>query len=1238
MSAYIKNVFRTISNNLRRYLVMVLITALGVAFFVGLRSTSPDMNYTLDCYFDEQGMYDLHFLTSLGITQEQIDSISKISGVKAVLPAHYCDMFITLGSSSHLARLHSLDLDGNGINSPQLLDGRFPLSPDECLAEERFLAITGGKLGDVITVSSGGDEDVLDTLARETYTVVGAVQSPVYISPTLGPSKKGSGSLSAYLYIPSVNFTSEVYTEAYILLDAKASGSRFSEEYENLRDPVAAILEVSGEEIAKTRYDDIQAEGGEKIADGKKEIEDARKELGDAEQELDDAWQKLADGEQELKDKTAEFHEKISDGETKLADGGKKLADARIELNDAHKELEDAKRELEDGKQELEDGKRELEDFKDGMRELAKELDVLRIYEIPDAMEVSLKLLHIGERELKDGKLELEASEKMLKDSRKELEAAEKELNANKGMLEEARAMLAELEAQLDYIRQQMAGIKSQLGGDPSLYPPPYDEVWAELVQNEAMLVAGIEQINSELSAAEAARQQIAEGKLQLDEGEALLNEGKKEWNAGNAKLRRELKSLEELAEELELESIDEIPNGLRKAINKIPNAEKEIKDGEKEIKDGEKKLADAEKTLADAEITLAEKMAEYEDGVRELEDGRAEGLEGIAEGETKLKDARIELEDGQIKYDDAKRDADKKLTDAEHDIADAEEKLRDLDDPKSYVLDLESNIGFASFKQDSDRINSISKYFPLIFFLVAALVAFTSMMRVIEFDRPTIGALKSLGYGLNLILFKYIFYALAVCVPGSLIGVAIGYRLFPSLIFNHGYKIMYLMPSVLTPLYPELGFLAFGIALLSVLIPTFMICARELFDVPAVLLRPKAPPAGKHILLERIPFIWRRMNFSLKVTVRNILRYKKRFFMTVTGVAGCTALVLTGFGLRDSISAIAQNQFGEVFLYDFDVTLKDDPKESDRLELQNLLGSNTDDSVYCYKDAFDAQGTDRTLSVTLTVPEKPEELGRFINLRDPNSRELYPLDDSGVIITQKLAKLLELEAGGDITLTDADDNEFTARISGIVENYVSHYVYMTPELYERTTEQPLIYNQLLCSATGLESVGRDALSAEILKNEAVNGISFLATVRDFYIDMVKSLNTVVLVLLLSGALLSFIVLFSLTSINIDERGRELATLRVLGFYERETADYIFRENIVSTALGTGAGLIAGIALHRLVMGTAEVDAVMFGRQIAPLSFLLTAMLSFVFMAIVNRIMSRSIKKIDMIESLKSVE
>jgi putative ABC transport system permease protein len=550
--------------------------------------------------------------------------------------------------------------------------------------------------------------------------------------------------------------------------------------------------------------------------------------------------------------------------------------------------------------------------------------------------------------------------------------------------------------------------------------------------------------------------------------------------------------------------------------------------------------------------------------------------------------------------------------------------------------------MGFGSFENDSQRINALSYTFPLVFFLVAALVAFTSMVRIIEDDRAAAAAMVSLGYNTGAIMRKYLIYALAVAVPGTVLGIAAGHRLLPVIVFNFGYRLLYLLPPIQARLYAGLCAQALLICVASVVLPAFFVSLSLYKQAPAQLTRPKAPQGGKRVFLENLKTLWHSLSFSAKVTARNILRYKKRFAMTVAGIVGCTAIILTGFGLRDSIKSITAHQFGDIYHFSLRVTIANEAKGSQRSALDRFLTAEKEIEAWQYqrRESIEVsfRQTGEAQETTLVIPQDPENLDQFIHLATPGSGKTVSLTDRGAVITEKLASLLGVRAGDSITLEDEDDNVYQVDVEAITENYVEHFLYMTPAQYSYVFDQKLNYNTLLCRTPDLSQSRQDELGLAILELGGVSALAYNSRVQDFYQDMISSLNVVVLVLILSGALLSFVVLFCLTGINIDERKRELATLRVLGFYEEEAAAYIFRENIVNTVIGVILGLGAGVLLHQYIIRTAEIDLVMFGKAIAWPSYVFAAVLTFLFTLFVNQVMTRDICNIDMVESLKSAE
>lgn len=540
------------------------------------------------------------------------------------------------------------------------------------------------------------------------------------------------------------------------------------------------------------------------------------------------------------------------------------------------------------------------------------------------------------------------------------------------------------------------------------------------------------------------------------------------------------------------------------------------------------------------------------------------------------------------------------------------------------YVLDINSNTGFYQYKQDTERIDNVAKVFPLVFFIVAVLICLTTMTRMVEEERSQIGTLKSLGYKDSAIMFKYVLYASLATIIGGMIGVLIGYRLLPDIVFEM-YKNMYRIGDIKLSYYSSLTFQGMMIALLCTLGATIYTCRKTLKESPANLLRPVAPAPGKRVLLEKIPCIWNRLSFSYKVTVRNVFRYKKRFLMTIIGIAGCTGLILAGFGLKDCIVKMVPHQYEEIFNYQVKVTL-DENKTKDTI---NKIKENkkVKDLLQIQEESITLDNKDTNQSITLIVPK--DGVDGFIKLQDRKSKEKYQLKD-GVIVTEKLANLLDLEEGDTLKFTGTDT--YTEKVSNITENYLFHYIYLPKEKYKGT------YNTVLLKTKNMTEKQEKNFANELKEIRGVSNITFTSATRHVFDDTMDSFAYVSLILIISAGALAFVVLYNLSSINISERRRELATIKVLGFYDKEVYQYINRENTILTVIGILLGLGVGNILTMYIIKTCELDMLMFDPTIAPLSYLYAILITAAFAILVNIILYFSLKKIDMIESLKSVE
>lgn len=567
-----------------------------------------------------------------------------------------------------------------------------------------------------------------------------------------------------------------------------------------------------------------------------------------------------------------------------------------------------------------------------------------------------------------------------------------------------------------------------------------------------------------------------------------------------------------------------------------------------------------------------------------------------------------------------------------------------------SFVLDRDSNVGFVSYEGDAEKIDAISKIFPIFFFLVAALVCLTTMTRMVEEERIQIGTMKALGYGKPKILFKYIFYSFTATVTGSILGLVIGYNLFPRAIFA-AYSILYTLPTIETPFHWTFGAATTFAALLCTEIFTIAACINTTKEVPAALMLPKAPKMGKRILLERIRPLWRRLPFIRKVTARNIFRYKKRLFMTVIGIAGCTALMLTGFGLKNSISDIVGKQFSDVILYDFNAVVhsQTDFENSGASDILQEYGAEYLPYYEKYIDAYAEDGSEfihaYVLSPDCTEGVSEKRRADFFSLhsreKSEKDREYYSLTQDGVIITEKLSKKLGIKKGDKIGFSGNGGERKYFTVTAIAENYVYNYIYILPSLYEETFgEAPQFgfFAGLLPDDLDPDGAEAEQMASKLLSLGSISSVSFTHHTKDVFADAIGSLNVVVVVLIVCAALLAVIVIYNLANVNITERIREVATIKVLGFTDQEVTAYIFRESVILTLFGIVVGLLLGVWLHAYVITTAEVEIVMFGRDIYWISFVLAALLTFAFSMLVNFLMHWRLKAVSMVESLKSAE
>lgn len=765
-------------------------------------------------------------------------------------------------------------------------------------------------------------------------------------------------------------------------------------------------------------------------------------------------------------------------------------------------------------------------------------------------------------------------------------------------------------------------------------------------------------QVKSEISSAEKAISSAAE-KLSLseielnkqinvfntskDSAQQEINKAKdklKEQEDEVGKLKEYIASIEQVLsnEYLDEEKRKELEFILEKSKQKLEVSEIALSQAREEIAKQEQVFKDTQNKLLLAKTDIEKNKELINSQKSNLDVKKKEAESEFKNARYKLEQGKKELEKGQATYLKNKKEVEFKLQKAQDEIDREEKKIKDIKNGKWYILDRNTNYGFVDYKNSANSIESISKIFPVFFFSLAALICLTTMTRMVDEQRINIGTMKALGYDTGSIMLKYILYSLLASVLGSVLGNLIGLTVFPSVIYNAYASMTYTLPKVTLVFSVRLIVLSTLIAILTTTLASVYSCYKELKEVPSMLMRPKAPTEGKRILLERISFIWNRLNFTQKVTFRNLFRYKKRFFMTVIGIAGCSALLLTGFGIKDSISSIVDNQYGQIIKYNLTLNYGKDVDKNSKTKEEKVIDSDDriNNCLNIKNKSYKVISNSVEKDVNIVVPENINEINKFITLKNRVSNKKYTLNNKGVFITEKLAKLLKVKDGDSIVLKNEDNKEFKVKVSGIVENYVGHYLYMSPKLYKNTFNENVKFNEVLINTK--DGISQDKLGKDMMNLDNINSATFNTSAKSSFSDMITNLNSVVILIIVSAGALAFIVLYNLTNVNISERIREIATIKVLGFYDNEVSSYVFRENIILTVIGTILGLILGVFLHRFIMTTAELEFVMFGRDIKPISFILSGMLTFIFATLVNLCMYFKLKKVKMVESLKSVD
>lgn len=1264
-----KDIWIEIGKSKARFLALLAIITLGVAFFAGIKAAGPDMLDTANQYYEDNNLYDLKVLSTYGLEEADIAILDETADL-SVHPMRTVD--IEMEGSDFLVKVFPLQSGADPVNAYALVDGRLPETSGEVALDAKQNLSSTYQIGDTITFRHESDEDLSDeekenriSLKEQEYTVVGFVDSPMYIETIMrGSTNVGKGSLDAFVVVPESDILGSIYTEVYLTMAPTVAETGYTDAYDEQVDRLADEVELALNGRPLERINEIRAEGQRKIRDAEDELQEGKDKLAEAEQELQDARQQLDDGTALYEENRQLFLDEIAQAESTLTASQAEIDAGMAEYRAGLATYLENKALYDEAKVAWEAQKKALQ----GQNDSDASLDAL-LASLPDTPE-GREIAELAQM-LLDGQAEVEATQSSLEMKALELQERAAAL-ASKGELLLAEQM--SLEADAAAYQKELAIFTA----DMTAFQTEKAIKQAEFSTRQAAIDserAALEELDPETDPSVAERlTALDEEQAALDAERAALAQAETELTVRQSELEQEGASLSSRQEALtaaaaafqaerasEEAALLEEQRLLESAGNELAARGEELLDQQQLLEekiaafmaDAEAQIAAADAQFAEQGIALENGRLELASAFSQLEDGQIQINNGWSElesqrvsGEQALGEAWQEIQQGEAAYQEglvtftAERvDAEIEIADGERQVAEAKQALADLIEPVYYVTDRSGNPGYQEYRDNADRISAIAEIFPVFFFLIAALVSFTTMARMVDEQRQQMGTLKGLGYSDFDIAKKYLIYAAIACIVGTSLGLVAGYNIFPAVIFD-AYGSMYSLPSVKITYYLSYALISIAIALLCTIGPAAWAAHASLRENPAMMMRPKAPKNGKRVLLERVTFIWDRLSFNSKITVRNLMRYKARNMMTILGVAGCTALILTGYGIKNSISGLADTQFNDVMRYNAITAMRPEASAEEIASYDELVAATPEitDHLKVVQESYklDKKGVNLQ-NVTVFAPLESENLPDFVSLRDRITQEPIALTDEGAVISEKLANLADVGPGDSIEIRNDEMQTYQIPIQAVTENYVNHYIYLTPSLYEEIFIQTAEPTTDLLLFDEPESWER-SFGSEVMGEQAVALVTFINSVDRSFAETLGSLDVVTLVLIVSAASLAFVVLYSLTNINVSERIRELSTIKVLGFYDVEVSMYIYRESLVLTLLGILFGFVLGKILSTVVLKMVEIDFMMFPPTIMPISYLYAGLLSLLFSSVVMLIMHRKLKQVDMIEALKSVE
>ncbi|RGB63871.1 MULTISPECIES: FtsX-like permease family protein [unclassified Amedibacterium] len=1217
--AYWQDIWRTIVKSKKRFISILIITMLGVTMLTGLRAGCVDLRNSADDFYDKQKLYDIQVVSTLGLEDEDISALSNIDEIDQIVGSYSETHILEVQDKKQSIQLNAITK--SGINEPYVLDGSLPKNTKEIAVSEKFLRNSGKKIGDTITFS---DDD--SKLKYQTFTICGVILDAMNISVDEGATSfRSTSNVDDTFYVQLDAFDYDVYTSLYMTLKGSKDSRSYSDTYKQMVHEVMEKIEKSIKtdrenaryqmvvDDAWKQYDKNKDQMDNEFSKGDEKLASAREELENGRIQLQKGWQELQANEQFLQEQSQTLDDEMANAYTKLQNGFTQLDIGKQQLDEAMKQVQDGEVQLTKAKDDL---KTQQDDTLIKLDQKQKEIEA-QIIDLKSALQA------------------LSTQETSLSTSLQNWPHHEWETYID--AVQQAYQKIAQLQLQIQALSQQQSDDAKQQIEVLTITIQRLQETLSqqyELQQQQLLSALSIqiepvkEQLEAQLKALDITssdyetQKQIIENQIQVLETlpQAILALG-----IQKGQIQANLQVISNLETQL-LSQKEQAVAGFSQGFSTIQEKEQQLQDGKEKTLAGYKKLYATQSLLEDSQMNLKQQQAlaiqKLNDAKQQLESGKQQ----LLESEIQLQDGEKELSVQQHNYDKQKEEAQKKLAEGKADI----EKI---DKATWYVQDRNAMDSYTSVESDASSIETVGTAFPIIFLIVAILISLTTITRMVEEERGLIGTYKALGFSDMSIYSKYLIYAFSACFIGGILGDACGFWLLPKFLFTI-FQVLYKIPEYQISfdfIYGVGGVLLFVV---GIMFATIIACRLELSQMPAVLMRPKAPRAGSRVILEYIPMIWKRLSFLNKVTMRNLFRFKKRMFMTIGGIMGCTALILCGFAIKDSVNELMPEQYEKIYQYDFMSVVASKEYESMKKELvedqniKDLIGIRMDNVKV--KSKHDGQEE----SVSMMVIPNGESIEGYIGLEDTNGKAIA-LND-GIYITENVSTVLGFDKHDHIFIQNMDLIEQDVEVQKIVQNYLGNMVYMNQKTYESLFGKYEGNGYLAHFKDGYEKQTQ-FVETFSKKDHVLSAVSVKA-LRDQFSDAFTLINAVVYLITFMAAGLAFVVLFTLSTTNISERERELATIKVLGFFDKEVHLYVNKETVILTGIGILCGLPLGRVLSGMLTSALKMPSIHFAVTVYPVSYLYAALLSLGFALIVNFMTNRTLNQIDMVEALKSIE